>query len=259
MIYYDVPDLGNIDLGPDPNTLDWGPKPDDWPSYQPWPPVWEETTLPDGTPAYTTGEVSREDTFPTLEVPEYTSPDLEFAPPTYSAPTIGDIPVLEYTPTERRKIDVEAQKNAAPGRRKLQTAVERALSYGFNNPNVQASVTGETIAAQGSGTANVSGAAGQQALAQVGVGKDYKLRSDITNYNARVQDVFTKYKNELDAAQRNFATLSGVYDKELQVAQNTAKQNFNTNILQLQMNFEAQLQQYLLSGVKTVTEIYTRG
>lgn len=181
-------------------------------------------------------------------------PGREYAPPVYDVPEFqADLPQLEYAPMDKRAIDAARARAGAGERRKVQSAVDRALSYGLDDRAV-----GETIAGQGTALANVMVGAGRQALGEISTGKGYEFRADVINYDTQVQDIFGQYRTQLDAAQRNFATLSGVYDQDLFVAEDEAKRNFDTRILELQMNFEARLQKYLLSGVKTITEIHTR-
>lgn len=195
-------------------------------------------------------------TLPTFESGEpFALPERKYAPPVYRRPAFtGDVPRLGYTPMDRRKIDVAARRAGAGGKRKVQSAVDRALSYGLTPQ-----ATGETIANQGTALANVMAGAGRQGLGEVAVGKDYEFRGDVVNYDTQVKEVFGQYRDELNAAKRNYSTLSGVYDYDLSQADKTAKRNFDTRIRELELNFEAQLRRYLLSGVKTETIIYDRG
>lgn len=224
--------------------------------------------------------VPTERRMPTLEYPQFEFYDREYAPPVYQAPEfMGDVPELRNTygqndpwlqgegpgPPQavrdriaRGRADREtnaAMRMAGAGeRRKIQSAVDRALAYGRKDERA----IGETIANQGTALANTMTGAGRQAQREVGIGKDYAFRSNVINYNRQVEDVFGEYQNELGAARRNFGTLSGAFGVDLASAEKEAKLRHEGRVKELQMNFEAQLQQYLLSGVKTVTQIHTR-
>ena len=159
----------------------------------------------------------------------------------------------------KRRIDAKAQKAGASGQRRVQSAVDRALSYSFDDPNLQAASVGQTIAGQGAGLAGAQSVAGKQAVGEATREKGFEYAAAAKNYDAQVGTIMQQYKSDTDAAQRNFATLSGVFDMDMKSAWDEATWNHNTRVLEAQMNFEALFEVFLLSNVKMERIIHRTG
>lgn len=191
---------------------------------------------------------------PTLEFPEFEMPEREFDAPTYREPEYGEMPSLEVPPVDTRAISAKAQEAEAAGTRRIENAVQRALNYGVEDPSAQATAIEDILAGKGQAIAGVMAGAGQQALREQGVERGYGYNELVRNYNAKREMVERQRTSDLDAAQKNFMTLSGAYDRDLASAQQKAELDFNANIQTLTLEFDAKKQQYLLSGTQTITE-----
>ena len=193
---------------------------------------------------------------PTLEFPEFEMPKREYAAPTYREPAYDEMPALDVAPVDERAISAKAQESEAAGTRRIENAVQRALNYGVEDPSAQAAAIEDILAGKGQAIAGVMAGAGQQALREQGVERGYDYGGLVKNYNAKVQMAEEQRMSDLDAARRNFTTLSGAYDRDLVAAQQKAELDFNANIQTLTLEFDAKKQQYLLSGTQTITETY---
>lgn len=100
---------------------------------------------------------------------------------------VGDRPELELPERDERRVASLRQKAAAPGVRKLRTALNRALVRSYENPNVARMVTRSALTGFGEGLESVMGGAGREAEAQYRSELGLQVQEVTANYQAALQ------------------------------------------------------------------------
>lgn len=115
-------------------------------------------------------------------------------PPTGSISTqvtkrefVGDRPELKLPERDPSRVAALRQRAAAPGVRKLRTALNRALVRSYENPNVARMVTRSALTGFGEGLEAVMGGAGREAEAQYGRELGLQVQEVTANYQAALQ------------------------------------------------------------------------
>jgi hypothetical protein len=113
-----------------------------------------------------------------LKIGGYTTSTTTNVAPEGPAPAYGDIPAFAAPTWNEREVNRMAQEKAAPGVRKLRTAVQQAQSRSYENPNVGRMTLRDALAGYGLGMEGVM--AGAQSSARGEYGQKYQI-----DYNAQ--------------------------------------------------------------------------
>lgn len=144
----------------------------------------------------------------------------------------------EFTAPEydTRKIASRAQEIAGPSTQRLQSAVQRALTFGRSeNPNVQARATREALAGYGEGLGDILSGARSAAGTEYERQYERELQPSLMNYQTQLENI----------RQRN------------QLALQQAQQSYGTDVQEALKNYQALLDRYFKSGVSTQQQVFS--
>ncbi len=96
----------------------------------------------------------------------------------------GDLPEFKAPERDPRRVAALRQKAAAPGLRKLRTALNRALVKSYENPNVARMVTRSALSGFGEGVEQIMGGASRTAEQQYQSELGLKTQEVMANYQA---------------------------------------------------------------------------
>lgn len=110
------------------------------------------------------------------------------------APELGDMEPFEAPEWDSRKIARKTQVKAAPGVRKLRTAMQRVQARSYENPNVGAMTLREALGGYGLGLQGVM--AGAESAAQAEYGREYgqQFQAKAMGYQANLQRQMAEYQ-----------------------------------------------------------------
>ena len=148
--------------------------------------------------------------------------------PTYKAPVyeeaiMGDMPTFAAPGYDESAIAKKTQKYAAPGVRKLRSAVQESMAKNFDNPNVKSMTLKSALAGYGEGLESVMSGAGRTASAEYAQEYAYKYKESGMNYQTAVQAVRDKYQGQTHAKSTQLAAemnaVNTVYQAEIMKSQ----------------------------------------
>lgn len=149
----------------------------------------------------------------TFKVPEFKVPKMEDV-------EYGEVPTFTAPEYDKSEVAKRAQKYAAPGVRKLRTAVQSATARGYDNPNVRRMTLRDALAGYGEGLENVMSGAQKTASAEYAQEYAYKYKEAGMNYQTAVQAVRDKYQGKMQTRGLQFraemAAVENVYKAELE-------------------------------------------
>jgi len=137
--------------------------------------------------------------------------------PKTAAPALGAMPEFQGPEWNEREVARLTQTKAAPGVRRLRSAVERATSTPYENPNVKALSLREALGGYGQGLQSVM--TGAESAAQSEYGRKYaqEYQGKAMAYQANVQAKMTEYQAAMQNYMRQYSTVGysrNVYDKK---------------------------------------------
>jgi len=149
--------------------------------------------------------------------------------------TLINAPEFKAPEYDTGRVSQRAQEIAGPSVRKLQTAVERALSYGRENPNQKQAELRELLSGYGEGLGSV--VSGSRAAATGEYQKEYESQyaPSLINYQQKVSDI--KAANDAAMAQ--------------------AQTTYGADVQGALQNYQALLDRYFKSGVTTQQQVYS--
>lgn len=119
--------------------------------------------------------------------------------PSGKVPELGDMEPFEAPEWDTRKIARKTQVKAAPGVRKLRSAMQRVGARRFENPNVGAMTLREALGGYGLGLQGVM--AGAESAAQAEYGREYQqqYQAKAMGYQANLQRQMAEYQTAYQA------------------------------------------------------------
>ena len=127
--------------------------------------------------------------------------------PTGVAPQLADLGTFDAPEWDEREVSRMTQSKAAPGVRKLRSAVQRAMSTPYENPNVRAMTLREALGGFGLGLQGVM--TGAESAAQAEYGRKYQ-----NQYQAKAMQYQTDVQAKMTQFQADFQNYLSQYTTE---------------------------------------------
>jgi hypothetical protein len=141
--------------------------------------------------------------------------------PAGPTPEYGEIPDFVAPEWNEREINRMTQQKAAPGVRKLRTAIQQAQSRTYENPNVGRMTLRDALAGYGLGLEGVMAGAGSQALSEYG-----------RKYQTQYEGGMAKYSADRAAQASMFNAAWNNYLKQY-TTKTTQTENYDYDVLNL--------------------------